>query len=232
MITTVFKSHRTPANKCSALSLLLLLVLFSACSSSAPVMNNDAAHTSSSENLEQLFWDRLEEAKTKFTQADVDFMTGMIGHHAQALIMSELAPKNGASSEIRVLTARIINAQKDEIATMQNWLRERGQTVPEIHIDGTMLMVHGGGDHSMHMPGMLTQEQLDELRDARGLDYDILFLKYMIQHHQGAVSMVKDLFAADGAGQDEMSFKVANDIQVDQLTEIARMELMLKARTN
>ncbi len=196
-------------------------------------MSNEAGDSATSnENLEQLFWDRLEEAKSKFTQADVDFMTGMIGHHAQALIMSEMAPKNGASSEIQVLTARIINAQKDEIATMQNWLKERGQTVPEVHIDGTMLMIHGGGDHSMHMPGMLTQEQLDELRDARGLEYDKLFLKYMIQHHQGAVGMVKTLFETDGAGQDELAFKVANDIQVDQLTEIARMELMLKARTN
>ena len=94
-----------------------------------------------------------------------------------------------------------------------------------------MLMVHGAGDHAMHMPGMLTQDQLDELDAAKGPDFDRLFLKYMIQHHQGAVAMVKVLFATDGAGQDELSFKVANDINVDQLTEIARMELMLKART-
>ena len=180
-------------------------------------------------DLEELYWEKMASAKTHFVKADVDFMTGMIGHHAQALIMSAMAPKNDAGPEILILTSRITNAQKDEIATMQNWLKDRGQEVPEVHIDGTMLMVHGGGDNAMHMPGMLTQEQLDELDMAHGADFDRLFLTYMIQHHQGAVSMVKELFSHDGAGQDELSFKVANDINVDQLTEIARMELMLKA---
>ena len=182
--------------------------------------------------MEELFWARQEAARSRFVQADVDFMMGMIGHHAQALVMSAMAEKNGAGSEIMTLTSRITNAQKDEIATMQGWLRDRGQTVPEVHIDGKMLMIHGAGDHAMHMPGMLTQEQLDELDAAMGPDFDRLFLKYMIQHHQGAVAMVKVLFETDGAGQDELSFKVANDINVDQLTEIARMELMLKARSS
>ncbi len=200
---------------------------------------------------ESIFWARQESARTRFVQADVDFMTGMIGHHAQALIMSDLAPKNGASPEIQTLAARIINAQKDEIAIMQTWLRDRDQPVPEVHIDGLNLMIHGledeggqgahgghgggdhgGGDHGgMHdhsdMPGMLSPAQLEELAAAKGTDFDKLFLKYMIQHHAGAITMVDVLFATDGAGNDEASFKLAAEINVDQTTEIARMQLML-----
>ena len=106
--------------------------------------------------LESLYNERLKNARMRFTEADVHFMTGMIAHHAQALVMSELAPKNDAGPEIQTLAARIINAQKDEIATMQRWLKDRGQKVPEVHIDGTHLMVHGAGEHHMHMPGMLS----------------------------------------------------------------------------
>ena len=183
----------------------------------------------STTKLETLYEKRIQEARMRFTEADVDFMTGMIAHHAQALVMSRLAPENGASSSIRTLAARIINAQNDEIATMQNWLRDRDQPVPEVHIDGLNLMIHGVGDHHMHMPGMLTQEQLIELSEAKGVDFDRLFLTYMIQHHSGAVDMVHDLFGTDGAAQDEAAFKLASDIQVDQITEINRMKLMLEA---
>ncbi len=164
----------------------------------------------------------------RFTEADVHFMTGMIGHHAQALVMAGLAPTHGASPAVQTLSARIINAQKDEIATMQHWLRDRGQPVPEVNITGTTLIVHGP-DYAMHMPGMLTPEQIQELDDARGRDFDRLFLTYMIQHHQGAVTMVHGLFGTNGAAQDGAVFKLASDIQVDQITEIARMKLMLEA---
>ena len=187
----------------------------------APASNQEEA------DLETLYRTRLESARTRFVQADVDFMTGMIGHHAQALVMSALAPTNGASNSVQVLASRIINAQKDEIASMQQWLRDRGQPAPEFHISGMHLLVHGGGDHAMHMPGMLTQAQLDELEEARGGAFNRLFLTYMIQHHSGAVIMVDDLFRVDGAGQDEAAYKLASDIHVDQVTEIARMELML-----
>lgn len=185
----------------------------------------------SKEELEALYWARIDSSRMNFTQADVDFMTNMIGHHAQALIMSDLAPKNDASPEIQVLAARIINAQKDEIATMQTWLRDRKQPVPEVHIEGLMLMIHGveGGHHDhMKMDGMLSQEQLVELSKAKGKDFDRLFLTYMIQHHQGAVSMVKTLISTDGAVQDEGAFRLATDINVDQITEIERMKLMLR----
>jgi uncharacterized protein (DUF305 family) len=179
--------------------------------------------------LEELYWARLDSSRTRFTKADVDFMTGMIGHHAQALIMSRLAPTNGASPQVQTLAARIINAQNDEIASMQQWLRDREQPVPEVHIDGLKLMLHGAGDHSHHMnmPGMLSSEQLEELEAATDADFDRLFLTYMIQHHAGAVTMVDDLFGQDGAGQDRASFKLASDISVDQITEIERMKSML-----
>ncbi len=184
----------------------------------------------STTELEALYRARTDSARMRFTPADVHFMTGMIGHHAQALVMAALAPTHGASREIRTLAARIINAQNDEIATMQGWLRDRGQPVPEVEIEGTTLTVHGA-EHATHMPGMLTAEQMGELDEARGPEFDQLFLTYMIQHHGGAVTMVHDLFGTDGAAQDEAAFKLASDIQVDQLTEIARMELMLDERS-
>jgi uncharacterized protein (DUF305 family) len=111
---------------------------------------------------------------------------------------------------------------------MQQWLRDRGQPVPEVHVEGTTLIVHGA-EHAMHMPGMLTPEQMQELDRARGQEFNRVFLTYMIQHHRGAVTMVHDLFGTDGALQDEAVFKLASDIQVDQLTEINRMEQMLAA---
>lgn len=178
--------------------------------------------------LEALYQARADSALTGYHAADVHFMTGMIGHHAQALVMSGFAPENGASPTIRTLCARIINAQKDEIDIMQAWLRDRGEQVPEIHIADGHLMIHGP-EHAHHMPGMLSAEQLDELRQARGTDFDRLFLKYMIMHHRGAVTMVLDLFATDGAAQDDFVFKLASDIQADQGSEIRRMELMLEA---
>ncbi len=179
------------------------------------------------EALEALYWARQKEAMSRFTQADVDFMTGMIGHHAQALIMSRLAPTNDASASVQVLAARIINAQNDEIALMQSWLRDREQVVPQVLIEGLQLTIEGGGHHAHHMPGMLTQVQLEELAAARGQVFDRLFLTYMIQHHAGAVTMVEDLFAVDGAAQDEAAYKLASSIHVDQITEIARMQEML-----
>lgn len=219
-------------------TLLLFAINIAACSNTKQLTTETAQTTKqttaeqseqSAADMEALFWAVRDSAKTRFTQADVDFMTGMIGHHAQALVMSALAPTNGASLAVSTLAARIINAQNDEIAVMQQWLRDRGQPVPEVHIDGLNLMIHGAGhDHDhMSMAGMLSQEQLEELAEAKDGEFDRLFLTYMIQHHSGAITMVDELFAQDGAGQDEASFKLASDINVDQETEIARMRLML-----
>ena len=161
-----------------------------------------------------------------FTEADVRFMSGMIHHHSQAIAMAKMAPTHDAGPSLRILAARIINAQGDEIALMSQWLREHKQPVPEPNPKG-MKMNMGGMEHVMLMPGMLSEEQMTQLDQARGLKFDELFLTFMIQHHQGALSMVKELFATPGAGQDELTFKLASDVNADQETEIERMQKML-----
>lgn len=191
----------------------------------------ESSNTSADKSeLEELYWNRIENSRSDFTEADVKFMTGMIAHHAQALIMSRLAPKNGASAQIQRLASRIINAQQDEIASMQQWLRDRNQPVPKIEIDGLNLMIElNSKPYTMYkkMRGVLSDQQLKELAAAKGSDFDKLFLKYMIEHHSGAVYMVENLFNKDGAAEDNEAFKLASDIQVDQRTEIERMKLML-----
>jgi uncharacterized protein (DUF305 family) len=197
-----------------------------------------AAGTLSNAEIEALYRARMEAARTRFTAADVDFMTGMIHHHAQAVEMAMLAPRNEAGVEVRTLAARILNSQRDEIALMQRWLEDREQPVPVLHVTDEGVRVHegaphagqAGGAHGGHgsMPGMLTPDQLASLAAARGPDFDRLFLTLMIEHHRGAVTMVHDLFATDGAAQDDAVFRLASDVQVDQLTEVARMEAMLE----
>jgi uncharacterized protein (DUF305 family) len=176
---------------------------------------------------------RADSARLPYTKADIDFMTGMIGHHAQAIVISEWAPTHGAGSAVQTLAARIINSQHDEIRTMQQWLRDRQLPVPDGHA-GMMMM--NGSNMSMGdmkgeplMPGMLSDAQMKELDAARGRDFDLLFLRDMIQHHEGAITMVKQLFDSYGAGQDEIVFKLATDANVDQATEIARMQKLLVA---
>ncbi len=169
---------------------------------------------------------RADSVRYPYTTADIHFMTGMISHHAQAIDMARWAPTHGASDAVQRLAARIINAQRDEIVTMQRWLRDRRLPVPEAKA-GPMMMQMGGMSHLLLMPGMLSEGQMAELDRARGLEFDRLFLTFMIQHHRGAVAMVDELFAADGAGQNEAVFKFASDVNVDQATEIARMERML-----
>lgn len=162
------------------------------------------------------------------TEADVHFVSGMIGHHAQAITMAQLAETHTTTSSIRTLAGRVINAQRDEIAIMQQWLEDRGQPVPEPTRTGVKMTMHGT-THEMNMPGMLTEAQLEQLDEARGKKFDELFLTFMIQHHQGAVTMVKELFSTRGAGLDETVFKLASDVNVDQTTEINRMQQMLFA---
>ncbi|HEY7235229.1 MAG TPA: DUF305 domain-containing protein [Gemmatimonadaceae bacterium] len=173
---------------------------------------------------------REDSIRRPYTAADVHFMSGMIGHHAQAVVMAGWATSHGAGPSVHTLCDRIINAQRDEIRLMQQWLRDRQLPVPEASPKG-MKMVMNGVEHEMLMPGMLSDEQMKELDAARGKDFDRLFLKFMIQHHQGAVQMVKELFDSYGAAQDDLVFKFASDVNVDQTTEIARMEKMLVAIT-
>ena len=168
--------------------------------------------------------------RNSFTVADVEFMTGMIAHHAQALVMARMIPTHTSNGPLQVLAGRIIVGQNDEIAIMQNWLRNNGQLVPKP--DTTAAGVHAmhGGGHSDHelMPGMLTADQMAELDAARDEEFDRLFLTYMIQHHQGALTMVQELFATYGAAQNDLVFKIASDIGADQTSEIERMQLMLR----
>lgn len=165
----------------------------------------------------------------KHTAADVHFMTGMIHHHAQAVLIAQWAPTHGASDELRRLAERIVVGQNDEIELMRTWLADKGEPVPAA-IPGPMKMKMGETEHEMLMPGMLTDVQLEQLDAARGAEYDKLFLTFMIQHHDGALTMVNELFASPGAGQDETVFRFASDVFADQTTEIARMETMLEAR--
>jgi uncharacterized protein (DUF305 family) len=163
-----------------------------------------------------------------YTAADVHFVAGMIGHHAQAVQMAGWAPSHGASESVRTLCARIVVAQRDEIAFAQRWLREHHEFVPPADPRGHMM---AGMDHPMLMPGMLTTEQMVQLDAARGREFDRLFLTFMIQHHQGAITMVEELLSAQGAAQDGPVFRFAADVNADQTTEIDRMRRMLDALT-
>ena len=179
---------------------------------------------------------RADSARHPYTAADVHFMTVMIGHHSQAVAIAEWALTHGAGPSVRALAERIVNGQQDEIATMRRWLADRGQPVPDASgATGTHGTAHAShGAHAAQqapMPGMLSEAQLRQLDRARGAEFDRLFLTFMIQHHRGAVAMVEQLFGTYGAGQDETVFKFASDVNVDQTTEIARMQRMLAALT-
>ena len=164
-----------------------------------------------------------------YTDADVDFMSGMIPHHAQAVIMAGWAPSHGARADVAVLCERIVVAQRDEIAMMQTWLSDRGQFVPDA-TSTRHKMKMDGVEHDMLMPGMLTDEEMAALDRARGPEFDHLFLLGMIKHHQGAIDMVDALFKSYGAAQDETIYKCASDVYADQSIEIDRMHEMLGSR--
>jgi len=162
-----------------------------------------------------------------YSDADVEFISGMIPHHAQAVIMAGWAPTHGARPDVAVLCERILVGQRDEIGLMQMWLRDRGLPVPDATSTRHKMKMNGM-EHEMLMPGMLTDEEMAALDRARGPEFDRLFLLGMIRHHQGAVDMVDVLFKSYGAAQDEFVFKFANDVYADQSTEITRMTKMLE----
>jgi uncharacterized protein (DUF305 family) len=160
-----------------------------------------------------------------YTTADVRFMSGMIYHHAQAILIAGWAASHDAGPSVRTLCERIVVSQKDEITLLSRWLATRHEAVP--HPDPEHMMMPGM-DSTHVMPGMLTAEQLAQLDRARGPDFDELFLGLMIQHHQGAITMVNQLFTA-GAGEEEPVYKMASNVFADQTTEIERMQRMLAA---
>ena len=156
--------------------------------------------------------------------ADVQFMQNMIMHHAQAVEMTALIDSHTQNNELRTLGARISRSQSDEIKFMKRWLMARAEpTSPPMHHMPGMDM----SSHEMLMPGMLTAKQMAAVRKAKGPEFDQLFLRGMIQHHNGALIMVKELFDTAGAGQDEELFNFATDVDSGQRAEIKIMQTML-----
>jgi uncharacterized protein (DUF305 family) len=149
-------------------------------------------------------------------------MQGMIAHHAQALAMSALVSTRTSRDNLKMMAERIRLSQETEIAQMQNWLRKRGETAPS----GTA-HDHSAMGHGTLMPGMLTEAEMTQLRNASGTEFDRLFLQLMIKHHEGALAMVRQLFATPGGGQDPELYMLANDIDADQNAELRRMRALL-----
>lgn len=164
----------------------------------------------------------------RHTEADVHFISGMIAHHAQAILIAGWAEAHDASPTVRTLCERIIVSQRDEIDFMRTWLEERGEPVPPEDPRG---LVMPGMDEPMPMPGMLTPAQLSRLDGASGPEFDRLFLTLMIQHHRGAIAMVDELLATAGAAQDGDVFRFAADVHADQGAEIDRMSRLLATRS-
>lgn len=192
---------------------------------------------------------RRDGGRPPYTRADVEFMAGMIGHHAQAVTMARWAPTHGASSSLQILAERIAVAQEDEIAFMQTWLADRGEpgAGDTLSADARAAAAHAAASHAGHagtsssgadsasqvqhdlMPGMLTAAEFAQLDKARGTEFDRLFLTFMIRHHEGALVMVDKLLASPGAAQDDEVYRFVADVNVDQDTEIARMTQMLES---
>jgi len=163
---------------------------------------------------------------------NVEFMQGMIMHHAQAVEMTALIESHTDNKDLRLLGARISHSQSEEIKFMQRWLEARGEptTMPMPKMSGMDMAGMDMSKDQMLMPGMLTAKQMEALRNARGTDFDRLFLTGMIQHHGGALIMVKDLFDTAGAGQDAVLFNFATDIDSGQRAEIRIMQNMLEKK--
>jgi uncharacterized protein (DUF305 family) len=151
-----------------------------------------------------------------YREADVRFMQGMIAHHSQAIFMTSLAASHGASKKVLFLASKIDQSQAPEIKLMQSWLADKNQYVPDT-----------SSYHGMVMPGMLTPQQITDLQNAKGKDFDRQFLTLMIQHHEGALKMVADLMATPGAAQDVDVSVFANDVDATQTAEIAQMRELL-----
>ncbi len=182
--------------------------------------------------------------------ADTHFMQGMIPHHAQALQMTAMVNDRTRDPGLRALALRMEISQRDEIGLMARWLRSRDETVPasaafvepsaviaSLETIGQAAMDHSAMGHDMGdmegmpmMPGMLTPDQMVQLEAARDVEFERLFLEFMMQHHNGAIIMVAELFATDGAAQESDIFQFASHVDADQRAEIDRMQGMLDAR--
>jgi uncharacterized protein (DUF305 family) len=202
-------------------------VLVSACTGTADTEDADAPRVvqpgAPGEPGRELTAEEVEELDIQpppYTKPDVAFMQGMIIHHAQALEMTGLVPKRSALEDLSLFAERMEISQRDEIEVMKSWLTARGEEVPDIEADQTH---HADGEL---MPGMLTDEELAELRAASGPEFDRLFLTFMQHHHEGALQMVAELFDASG-GEEQEIFQFANHVDSDQRIELGRIATML-----
>jgi uncharacterized protein (DUF305 family) len=164
--------------------------------------------------------------RPRHTAADVRFMQGMIHHHAQALAMTSLVPTRTRRDDMRLLAERIDVSQRDEIRLMEQWLRSRHEEVPTLDAHHGH---HDAASHSALMPGMLTEDELARLAQATGPEFDRLFLQDMIRHHEGALTMVSELFGSSGAAQESETYRFASDVDSDQRAEITRMRALLQS---
>lgn len=164
--------------------------------------------------------EELDVQPPKYAQLDTAFMQGMIIHHAQAIEMTSLVPKRAALKDLSLFAERMEISQRDEIAVMTSWLTARGEEVPDTG------SAHSHRAHGEGMPGMLTDAELAELREASGREFDRLFLTFMQRHHEGALQMVSELFEA-GGGEEPEVFQFANHVDADQRIELGRIAAML-----
>jgi uncharacterized protein (DUF305 family) len=202
---------------------LLVLVAIAACgtTSAAPATSSIPAATQPVPGNVSSGVVKTDSGPTRYT--DTQFMQGMIAHHAQALVMTDMVPARTGREDMRLLAKRIEVSQKDEIAMMQRWLKQRRAEVPSADAHH-----HMAAGHEHLMPGMLSDEELAQLAKATGAEFERLFLRFMIRHHEGALTMVADLFATPGAGQDPDVFRFATDVEADQRAEIRRMQTLLQ----
>jgi uncharacterized protein (DUF305 family) len=200
---------------------LALSALIAACASAGPAANpvvvQPGAPGSPSRPLSDA--EVAAAARPVHTEADVHFLHMMIPHHAQALEMTALVASRASGNAVRQMALRMEISQRDEIAWIERWLRARGEPLPDEHHDMAM----------GPMPGMLTPAEMDLLRAARGEEFDRLFLESMIRHHEGAITMVEQLFTTRGAGQETEVFQFASEVESDQRMEIDRMRGLLSA---
>lgn len=183
-----------------------------------PGAPGEPSRTLSPEELEAL-------EAPEHTEADVEFLQGMIHHHAQALRMTALVPARSTWEDLQLLARRMDVSQEAEIEQMRKWLLARGENAPALHREHG----HAHGRGRVQMPGMLSETELTRLQTARGKAFDRLFLDYMIRHHRGALRMVENLYAAEGGLEPEVD-AIARQVDSDQLIEIGRMERMLRER--
>ena len=162
-------------------------------------------------------------ARRGYVEADVRFMHHMLLHHAQALVMTAMVPARSARADVRLVAERIAISQRDETALMERWLRARGESVPTA--PASEHAHHGAAMASM--PGMIAPAELRQLETATGSAFDTLFVRFMIRHHEGAITMVKDYLATPGAAQEPAIFRFASDVDADQRAEIRRLRGLL-----